>query len=111
MRQTSILLQYSDIIKTAVAAAGITASKRLKNRIIEVILLIMTISKRINFTQMEHTGRYCEKSYHQLYTQRLDWLRLNVEISRMYFSESSRKAIIIDPSFVKKAGHKTPHVG
>lgn len=111
MRQKSILLQYSDIIQTAIAAAGITTSRRLQNRIIEVILVIMTISKKINFTQMERTGRYCEKSYRQLYSQRLDWLRLNVEISKMYFPRSSRKAIIIDPSFVKKSGEKTPHVG
>lgn len=88
-----------------------TSSKRLQKRIIEVILVIITLSRKVNFTQMERIGTYSEKSYRQLYTQRLDWLCLNVELSKMYFPQSSRKAIVIDPSFVKKSGKKTPHVG
>lgn len=107
----SILLQYSDIIKSAIAEAAITKSNRLQVRIIEVILAIMIIPRKINFTQLGRYGKYGEQSYRQLYTQRLDWLSINGCLAQMYFPQKSRKAIAIDPSFIKKNGHKTPNVG
>lgn len=111
MKSLSTLLQYSNIIKTAIAEAGIIKSKRLRIRIIEVILTIMIIPRKINFTQLGRYDQYGEQSYRQLFTQRIDWMSINGCLSKMYFPKNSRKAIAIDPSFIKKSGNKTPHVG
>ena len=42
----------------------------------------------------------------------VNWLEMNMWLSAFAFKEGKgRNAIVIDPSFIKKAGKHTPHVG
>ena len=41
----------------------------------------------------------------------MNWLRFNAALAMRYFGSGGRKAIAIDPSYISKAGRKTPHIG
>ena len=75
----------------------------------------MVIPGKINFTQMGRYGRHCEQCYRQnfgrLRSKSLNWLRFNAALALRYFGTEGRKAIAIDPSYISKAGKKTPHIG
>ena len=66
----------------------------------------MVIPGKINFTQMGRYGRHCEQR-----SKSLNWLRFNAALALRYFGTEGRKAIAIDPSYISKAGKKTPHIG
>ena len=38
-------------------------SKTFENLLLEILLLYMTIQRKINFIQMEHYGTHCEQTY------------------------------------------------
>jgi hypothetical protein len=75
----------------------------------------MVIPGKINFTQMGRYGRHCEQCYRQnfgrLRSKSLNWLRFNAALALRYFGTEGRKAIAIYPSYISKAGKKTPHIG
>ena len=75
----------------------------------------MVIPGKINFSQMGKYGRHGEQCYRQnvgrLRSKSLNWLRFNVSLALRYFGSEGRKAIAIDPSYISKAGRKTPHIG
>ncbi len=64
---------------------------------------------------MGRYGRHCEQCYRQnfgrLRSKSLNWLRFNAALALRYFGTGGRKAIAIDPSYISKAGKKTPHIG
>ena len=41
----------------------------------------------------------------------IDWIKLNVSLAKRFFGKQGRWAIAIDPSYISKAGKKTPHIG
>ena len=41
----------------------------------------------------------------------IDWLNLNASLAKRFFGKQGRWAIAIDPSYISKAGKKTPHIG
>lgn len=80
--------------------------------IMEVRLLYLIMSQRINFTQMERFGNHGEQTYRNLFSRKLDWLRFNCYLAIHYFSEYRRKkAIAVDPSYISKSGKHTHGVG
>ena len=107
--------QYTGICKEALQDCASKLSKSFESVIIEVLLLYMVIPGRINFTQMGRYGRHCEQCYRQnfgrLRSKSLNWLRFNAALALRYFGSGGRKAIAIDPSYISKAGKKTPHIG
>ena len=107
--------QYTGICKEAIVDSAAKLSKSFEKIIIEVLLLYMVIPGRINFTQMGKYGRHGEQCYRQnfgrLRSKSLNWLRFNVSLALRYFGSEGRKAIAIDPSYISKAGKKTPHIG
>ena len=107
--------QYTGICKEAIMDSGTKLSKSFEKVIIEILLLYMVIPGKINFTQLGRFGKHCEQCYRQNFGRRrsksINWLRLNISLARRFFGDGGRKAIAIDPSFISKAGRKTPHVG
>lgn len=107
--------QYTEIFKDAVKNSTAKLTKSFEKVLIEVIILYMVIPRKINFTQMERFGTHCEQTYRNAFglikTKSINWLKLNVSLAQRYFDESGRKAIAFDPSYISKAGKKTPHVG
>lgn len=111
MNNKSVLDQFTEIIKDALRDSNITNSKRFQYRLIEILLLIMVIPRKINFMQLGRYGMFGEQSYRQNFTRRIDWLRFNVSLARRMYGTDGRKAIAIDPCYISKAGEHTPHVG
>ena len=116
--------QYMDIFKDAVedSAAKLTKSfekilitKSFEKILIEVIILFMVIPRKINFTQMGRYGSHVEQTYRNAFglkkSKSIDWLKLNVSLAKRFFGKQGRWAIAIDPSYISKAGKKTPHIG
>ena len=116
MRKISEALdQYTGICKEAIVDSAAKLSKSFEKVIIEVLLLYMVIPGKINFTQLGRYGRHCEQCYRQNFGRRrsksINWLRFNISLALRYFGGVGRMAIAIDPSFISKAGKKTPHIG
>ncbi|MBQ6750828.1 MAG: transposase [Bacteroidaceae bacterium] len=116
MRKISEALdQYTGICKEAIVDSAAKLGKSFEKVIIEILLLYMVVPGKINFTQLGRYGRHCEQCYRQNFGRRrsksINWLRFNISLALRYFGGGGRMAIAIDPSFISKAGKKTPHIG
>ena len=107
--------QYMDIFKDAVEDSAAKLTKSFGKILIEVIILFMVIPRKINFTQMGRYGSHVEQTYRNAFglkkSKSIDWLKLNVSLAKRFFGQQGRWAIAIDPSYISKAGKKTPHIG
>ena len=107
--------QYMDIFKDAVEDSAAKITKSFEKILIEVIILFMVIPRKINFTQMGRYGSHVEQTYRNAFglkkSKCIDWLKLNVSLAKRFFGKQGRWAIAIDPSYISKAGKKTPHIG
>ena len=107
--------QYMDIFKDAVEDSAAKLTKSFEKILIEVIILFMVIPRKINFTQMGRYGSHVEQTYRNAFglkkSKCIDWLKLNVSLAKRFFGKQRRWAIAIDPSYISKAGKKTPHIG
>ncbi len=107
--------QYMDIFKDAVEDSAAKLTKSFEKILIEVIILFMVIPRKINFTQMGRYGLHVEQTYRNAFglkkSKCIDWLKLNVSLAKRFFGKQGRWAIAIDPSYISKAGKKTPHIG
>ncbi len=107
--------QYMDVFKDAVEDSAAKLTKSFKKILIEVIILFMVIPRKINFTQMGRYGSHVEQTYRNAFglkkSKCIDWLKLNVSLAKRFFGKQGRWAIAIDPSYISKAGKKTPHIG
>lgn len=59
-------------------------------------------------------GRYsdsCEQRFRQLYEHDFDWMEFNTSLMWRCLGRGLRKAIVIDASYISKAGKKTPYIG
>lgn len=109
------LNQYTDICRAAIQSTSAKLSKTFENLLLEILLLHMVIQGKINFTQMERYGSHDEQTYRNNFGLKkpkcIDWLKLNAALADRHFGKAGRKAIAIDPSYISKAGKKTPHIG
>ena len=107
--------QYMDVFKDAVEDSAAKLTKSFKKILIEVIILFMVIPRKINFTQMGRYGLHVEQTYRNAFglkkSKCIDWLKLNVSLAKRFLGKQGRWAIAIDPSYISKAGKKTPHIG
>ena len=53
------LNQYTEICRDAIKSSSAKLSKTYENLLLEILLLYMTIQRKINFTQMERYGTHC----------------------------------------------------
>lgn len=109
------LNQYTEICRDAIKSTSAKLGKTFENLLLEILLLYMVIPRRINFTQMGRYGTHCEQTYRTNFNRNrsncIDWLSLNLALSRRYLNTDGLLAIAIDPSYISKAGNKTPHIG
>ena len=110
---TNLLSRYVELCKEAFAScSGAKLNKRIQTNIIEMLLLMMTVARKVNFTQMGRYGKRCEQCYRQTAERSMDWLAMNSWLASYAFDRSDgRRAIAIDPSYIKKSGKHTPHAG
>ena len=106
----SPLNQFSDVCKRALKAVpGI--NKAFKNFLTDTLLMFALLPRKVNFTQLEIYGKYCEKTYRSGFSKSFEWVDFNLELSSRLVKEGDRKAIAIDPSYISKSGKHTHGIG
>ena len=110
---TNLISRYMKLCKAAFSAGdGAKLNKSIQTNVMEMLFLLMVIPRRCNFTQMGRYGKRGEQCYRQTAERSVNWLEMNMWLSAFVFKEGKgRNAIVIDPSFIKKAGKHTPYVG
>jgi hypothetical protein len=107
-----LLDQYTDICRSAFFGCTAKLNKSIKTNIIEILLLIMCIPRKINFLQLGRYGSRGEQCYRQTFAREFDWLNFNMNLAANRFQYGMKRlAIAIDPSYVPKAGKKSAHIG
>lgn len=107
-----LLSQYESICRMAMIGCAAKLNKIIKINIIEILILIMVIPRKINFLQLGRYGRRGEQCYRQTFGREFDWLQFNMNLAANRYQYGNRRlAVAIDPSYVSKAGKKTAHVG
>ena len=107
-----LLDQYEGICRRAFFGCGAKLNKTFKTNIIEILVLIMCIPRKINFLQLGRYGKRGEQCYRQSFRKDFDWLCFNMNLAADRFQYGMKRlAIAIDPSYVSKAGKKTDHIG
>ena len=105
-----LLDQYEAICKSYVLKFSSKLQKSIQTNIIEILILIMAIPRKINFLQLGRYGRRGEQCYRQTFGRTFNWLEMNMALARRRFIHGGRLQAI-DASYISKAGKKTPHVG
>lgn len=110
---TNLISRYMTLCKAAFNfCGGAKLNKSIQTNIIEMLFLLMVIPRKVNFTQMGRYGKRCEQCYRQTAERNVNWLEMNMWLSAFAFKEGKgRNAIAIDPSYIKKSGKCTPHIG
>lgn len=110
---TNLISRYMRLCKAAFSAEdGAKLNKSIQTNVMEMLFLLMVIPRKCNFTQMGRYGKRVEQCYRQTAERSVNWLEMNMWLSAFAFKQGKgRNAIVIDPSFIKKAGKHTPYVG
>ena len=110
---TNLISRYMKLCKAAFSAKdGAKLNKSIQTNVMEMLFLLVVIPRRCNFTQMGRYGNRGEQCYRQTAERSVNWLEMNMWLSAFAFKQGKgRNAIVIDPSFIKKAGKHTPYVG
>lgn len=110
---TNLISRYMALCSAAFNfSGGAKLNKSIQKNVMEMLFLLMAIPRRCNFTQMGRYGKRGEQCYRQTAERKVDWLEMNMWLSAFAFKQGKdRNAIVIDPSFVRKAGKHTPFVG
>ena len=110
---TNLISRYMKLCKAAFSAGdGAKLNKSIQTNVMEMLFLLMVTPRKCNFTQMGRYGKRGEQCYRQTAERSVNWLEMNMWLSAFVFKQGKgRTAIVIDPSFIKKAGKHTPYVG
>ena len=84
-------------------------SKWRKDFIKDVLWLFLSITSRVNFSQLGRYGHYGEQRYRQQFGEKFDFLEFNAAMIKQYGGK--RQVIAFDPSYIPKSGKSTPGVG
>ena len=106
--------QYTEICGDAIKSSSAKLGKTFESLLLEILLLYMTIQRKINFTQMERYGTYCEQTYRTDFNRGrakcIDWVKFNLALCRRYESISkSIKLFYIYRIFNIILCHKSNH--
>lgn len=83
--------------------------KSFKQFFIETMICYLSITGRVNFSQMARFGQSCESRFRQNFKRKFDWVAFNTGlVSR---AAGHLRAIAIDPCYIPKSGKKTPGLG
>jgi len=99
----SPLNQFSDVCQMALKAIP-GLNKAFRNFLTNTLLMFALLPRKVNFTQLEIYGNYCEKTYRSGFSKHFDWAGFNLELSNRLWGAGGRKAIAIDPSYISKSG-------
>ena len=80
--------------------------KSFKQFFIETMICYLSISGRVNFSQMARFSRSCESRFRQNFKKKFDWVAFNTGLAPHI--DGHLRAIAIDPCYIPKSGKKTP---
>jgi hypothetical protein len=75
---------------------------------IETMILYLSISRRVNFSQLSRFGESCESRFRQNFNKKFEWVEFNSKFTA--HTEGHRRAIALDQSYIDKSGKCTPGV-
>ncbi len=108
--KSNVLNQYKSECREALNSTA-KLSKTFEKVFMDVMPLYMTIHGRVNFLQMGRYGDFSEQTYRNNFeNDEFDWMAFNSYIADKVLT-GQRRAIAIDPSYIPKAGKKTPWIG
>lgn len=110
MTNSNVLTQYqSESLEALKSVANL--GKPFEKVLIDTLKLFMAIPDKINFLQMGRYGLFSEQTYRNTFTRDdFDWFSFNLFLANKVCTGKFR-AIALDPSFIPKAGNKTPWFG
>lgn len=82
---------------------------RIPKSFVLLVVLFISIKGRINFLQLERFSGRCESGFRYLFERGFDFLSFNKSLIKM--NVKGKTALAFDPSYISKAGKKTPEVG
>ncbi len=65
--------------------------KSFRTNIIEILILIMAIPRKINFLQLGRHGKHGEQCYRQAFEREFDWLQFIMNLAANRFQHSYRR--------------------
>lgn len=83
--------------------------RRIPKSFVLLVVLFLSIKGRINFLQLERFSNRCESGFRYFFERSFDFLRFNQSLIKM--NVKGKAALAFDPSYISKAGKKTPGVG
>lgn len=86
-----------------------TIDFRSRKTFVLLATLFLSIKGRINFLQLERFSHRCESSFRYFFEQKFDFLTFNKVLTQKYLG--GKAAFAFDPSYISKAGKRTPGVG
>ena len=79
------------------------------NLMMLIFSLFLSIKGSITFLQFERFGKFDEQTFCNQFEENFDFLAFNKILIKTHFGKDL--ALAFDPSFISKAGKKTPGVG
>jgi Transposase DDE domain len=107
--QKSELSSVKSIVFSAFEQMEEKLDCRIPKSFLLIIMLFLSIKGRINFLQLERFSGFCEQRFRYFFEQSFDFLSFNKTLITMNIN--GRTALVFDPSYISKAGKKTPGVG
>lgn len=74
-----------------------------------ILMLFLSIKGRVNFLQLERFSGKCEQRFRYFFEQHFDFFDFNSTMVVKHIKSTT--ALVFDPSYISKAGKKTPGVG
>lgn len=106
--KTNVLTQLRKTIEELIIRQT-NLHKPFRNFIIETMILYIIMLGKVKYISMARISDSCESQFRQNFRQSFDWLEFNAQFTE--HMRELRTAIAIDPSYISKAGKKTPGVG
>lgn len=103
------LSSVKDIVFSAFEQMEKQLDCRIPKSFFLILMLFLSIKGRINFLQLERFSGKCEQRFRYFFEQSFDFLMFNKSLITMNVKD--KVALAFDPSFMSKAGNKTPGVG
>ncbi|MBQ9185847.1 MAG: hypothetical protein IJ151_08270 [Bacteroidales bacterium] len=104
----NVLTQLREVIE-ALLIRQANLHKPFRKFIIETMILYIVMLGKVNYTSIARISDSCESRFRQNFKQSFDWLGFNMQFTERMSDQ--RKAIAIDPTYISKAGKKTPGAG
>lgn len=101
------------IVKSTIFSSFEQMEERLDCRVLKtfalILILFLSIKGRINFLQLSRFSDRCESGFRYFFERSFDFLSFNKALIQMNIK--GKTALAFDPSYISKAGRRTPGVG